>query len=128
MFKMNMNRAITFLSFILFLLVSFLQAEDVPWDPIPMRSALQEDTSRASISYSPSTWLIAFHQQILSECDGPRSHFYPTSSEYMKYAIRQYGIKGILLGMDRLLRENDDPWVYTYVQKGTTYRKWDPVP
>lgn len=57
--------------------------------------------------------LIAFRQNVLSQADGPRSNFRPSSSEYMKLAIRKHGfLKGYLMGCDRLLRENKDPWVY----------------
>ncbi len=57
--------------------------------------------------------LIAFRQNVLSQADGPRSHFRPSSSEYMKLAIRRHGfVKGYLMGCDRLMRENKDPWVY----------------
>lgn len=57
--------------------------------------------------------LISFHQEVISPIDGPRSHFYPSSSQYTKDAIQKYGfLLGIAYGCDRLMRENDDPWVY----------------
>ena len=57
--------------------------------------------------------LIWFHQNIISPVDGPRSHFKPSSSSYMMQAIRKHGFfKGYIMGCDRLLRENDDAWVY----------------
>lgn len=57
--------------------------------------------------------LIYFHQNVLSPVDGPRSHFKPSSSQYMLDAIHKYGFfKGYLMGCDRLLRENNDSWVY----------------
>ncbi len=72
--------------------------------------------------------IILFHQNILSPVDGPRSHFRPTSSRYMLLAIRRHGfLKGTLKGFDRLLRENNDPWVYrTTIIDGKKY-KWDPT-
>lgn len=61
--------------------------------------------------------MIGFHQKVISPADGPRSHFYPSSSQYTLDAMRKYGFfKGFLLGCDRLMRENPDPWVYTYIQ------------
>ena len=71
---------------------------------------------------------ILFHQNVISPVDGPRSHFRPTSARYMLIAIRRYGfLKGYLMGCDRLLRENKDPWIYrTRVISGTEY-KWDPT-
>ena len=35
--------------------------------------------------------VILFHQQVLSPTDGPRSHYRPSSSEYMKQAIERHG-------------------------------------
>ncbi len=43
----------------------------------------------------------------------PRSHFIPSSSQYTLEAVRKYGFfKGWMLGCDRLMRENDEEWVY----------------
>src|SRR5579862_3629746 len=51
--------------------------------------------------------LIWFHQNVISTVDGPRSHYKPSSSNYMLLAIRKHGfIKGYIMGCDRLLREN----------------------
>ncbi len=70
---------------------------------------------------------ILFHQNVLTHTTGARSHFRPTSSQYMLQAIREYGFcKGYIMGCDRLLRENSDPWIYrTKEIKGMLY-KWDP--
>ena len=72
--------------------------------------------------------IILFHQNILSPVDGPRSHFRPTSSRYMLLAIGRHGFfKGTLKGFDRLLRENNDPWVYRTVVINNKKYKWDPT-
>lgn len=72
--------------------------------------------------------VIAFHQNILSPVDGPRSHYRPSSSNYMLFSIRQHGfIKGYLMGCDRLLRENKEEWVYRKVVDEGSEFKWDPV-
>ncbi len=82
---------------------------------------------------SPLGWIaektILFHQNVLTQVDGPRSHFRPTSSRYMLLAIRRHGFaKGFIMGCDRLLRENDEEWVYrTRLIDGKLY-KWDPPP
>lgn len=70
--------------------------------------------------------VILFHHNVLTHTTGPRSHFRPTSSQYMLQAIHEYGFcKGYIMGCDRLLRENADPWIYrTKEIKGTLY-KWD---
>lgn len=86
---------------------------------------------------SPSTplqitalWLIGLHQNFLTHVDGPRSHFSPCSSRYMKEAIQKHGFfKGSLFGLDRLLRENKAPWLYQKQSLNEdTWIKVDPVP
>lgn len=73
--------------------------------------------------------IIEFHQQVISPADGPRSHFIPSSSQYMLDAIREYGFFcGFPMGCDRLLRENNDPWVYRKTLDGSGAPiKYDPV-
>lgn len=73
--------------------------------------------------------MIGFHQKVISPADGPRSHFKPSSSQYTLDAIRRYGFGyGFLLGCDRLMRENNDPWVYpTITTPDGQVTKWDPV-
>jgi putative component of membrane protein insertase Oxa1/YidC/SpoIIIJ protein YidD len=72
---------------------------------------------------------ILFHHKVITQIDGPRSHFRPSSSTYMLQAIYRHGFfKGYILGCDRLLRENADPWHYrTKLINGLLY-KWDPPP
>lgn len=73
--------------------------------------------------------LIEFHKNVISEADGPRSHFKPSSSQYTLEAIQKYGfIQGYLLGCDRLMRENSDPWIYPIVETRLNVLKYDPVP
>lgn len=73
--------------------------------------------------------VIRFHHKVITQIDGPRSHFRPSSSSYMLEAIHKHGfVKGYLMGCDRLLRENGDPWHYrTKLVDGKLY-KWDPPP
>jgi len=73
--------------------------------------------------------VILFHQQVLSPTDGPRSHYRPSSSEYMKQAIERHGfMMGYLMGCDRLLRENKDRWVYKSTLYCDSEYKYDPIP
>jgi len=74
--------------------------------------------------------VIGFHQNVLSPVDGPRSHFYPSSSSYMLEAIYAYGFfKGFIMGCDRLLRENNGAWIYRTIQcPSGLIMKYDPVP
>ena len=74
--------------------------------------------------------MIRFHQEVISPCDGPRSHFIPSSSRYTLDAMRKYGFfQGVAMGCDRLMRENKDPWVYRITYDGAgKIIKYDPVP
>lgn len=74
--------------------------------------------------------MIKFHQEVISPCDGPRSHFKPSSSQYTLDAMRRYGFYiGMTMGCDRLMRENKDEWVYRYTVDGAGKPiKYDPVP
>jgi len=41
--------------------------------------------------------------------------------------MRKYGFGwGFIKGCDRLMRENDDEWVYDVVTRGNTTLKWNP--
>ncbi|MCP5469549.1 MAG: membrane protein insertion efficiency factor YidD [Chlamydiales bacterium] len=81
-----------------------------------------------SLSQKACVACIRFFQNYISPIDGPRSSFYPTSSQYALDAIQKYGVlTGIALGCDRLMRENSDDWVYDIVDKHGTDRKYDPV-
>lgn len=71
--------------------------------------------------------VILFHQNVISPVDGPRSHFRPTSSKYMMLAMQKYGFtKGFIMGCDRLLRENKDPWIYRSIEINGELYKYDP--
>jgi len=73
---------------------------------------------------------IQFHQEVISPADGPRSHFIPCSSSYTRDAMQKYGFYlGFMMGCDRLMRENAEPWFYrqTTDPQGKLV-KWDPVP
>lgn len=74
--------------------------------------------------------MIQFHQQVISPADGPRSNFIPSSSQYTLDAMRKYGFfQGFCMGCDRLMRENDDPWIYQMTLDGAgKIMKYDPVP
>ncbi|MEN9343937.1 MAG: hypothetical protein RLZZ453_724 [Chlamydiota bacterium] len=83
----------------------------------------------SSIGVRIAERIIRFHQEVISPVDGPRSHFRPSSSNYMKEAMQKYGfLKGFALGCDRLMRENGDPWVYKTVETPEGLFKYNPVP
>lgn len=46
----------------------------------------------------------------------------------MLNAIHRWGFfSGVVIGCDRLLRENSDPWIYDTVDFDSIRLKWDPV-
>jgi putative component of membrane protein insertase Oxa1/YidC/SpoIIIJ protein YidD len=101
-----------------------------PWGPdadLVTSSSHKESIIRQIAGFDA---IIAFHHQILTKADGPRSHYYPSSSTYMLQATRKYGlVRGFPIGCDRLLRENNDPWIYPpFRTKDGDYLKSDPVP
>lgn len=98
----------------------FFQSETPEYCPCPTASGPGVSLSRL---------LIRFHQEVITQIDGPRSHFRPSSSQYTLDAIEKYGfLTGWILGCDRLLRENDDPWIYPKrLNENDELYKWDPV-
>jgi putative component of membrane protein insertase Oxa1/YidC/SpoIIIJ protein YidD len=101
-----------------------------PWgnDTELLRPARTAPPTPRSLGTRIAEAIIDFHQKVISPVDGPRSHFRPTSSQYMRLAMHRYGFfKGFLMGCDRLLRENDEAWVYRTIEiDGVTY-KFDPA-
>lgn len=89
----------------------------------------QEQTAQTfSLATQIADAIIRFHQDVISPVDGPRSHYRPTSSRYMQLAMQRYGfLKGYIMGCDRLLRENDEEWVYRTVEIDGQIFKFDPA-
>lgn len=120
----------------LFLLLSPLMifaspGYNTPWGKdtniIPKKKTASLDTSNESTAVFISKKIILFHQKVLSPVDGPRSHFYPCSSQYMKIAMIKHGFfQGFIMGCDRLMRENKEPWTYRNVVINGELIKYDP--
>ena len=101
-----------------------------PWGrDADLRTPTEEPlTPTPSLAARGMNLLIALRQNYLTATDGPRSHFQPTSSEYMRLAIEKHGfLKGYLMGCDRLMRENSEPWVYNKIEAEGKLFKHDPV-
>lgn len=122
----------TFFSLILLFLPTCCIAKDLqgPWGKDADLIKCNKKAGQLSKFTCGSETIIRFHQGVLSEADGPRSHFKPSSSQYMLDAICKYGLfVGFSYGCDRLLRENSDPWIYEiYLTRDKDILKWDPVP
>lgn len=83
---------------------------------------------KPSILAKIANGIILFHQNMFSPIDGPRSNFRPTSSRYMQLAMKRYGFfKGYIMGCDRLLRENNEKWVYRTITINNVEYKYDPA-
>lgn len=86
------------------------------------------DEPKISIATKIADAIIRFHQTVISPVDGPRSHYRPSSSQYMQQAMHRYGFaKGFVMGCDRLLRENDEEWVYRKIEFNGKILKYDPA-
>jgi uncharacterized protein len=97
---------------------------DLKWGPSP-----QNQEIHLSLMAHAMEKVIWFHQNIISTVDGPRSHYKPSSSNYMLQAIQKHGfLKGYIMGCDRLLRENSDPWIYRTAIIDNKIWKTDPPP
>lgn len=105
---------------------------DQPWGKdagIARPSASQETAPKRSLAAQGAEMIIRFHQNVLSPVDGPRSHFKPSSSNYMLDAIHKHGfLQGFAMGCDRLLRENGDEWCYRTIESEGKLYKYNPVP
>lgn len=113
------------LSLLLLLFCSLPLLGEEPWVASPQEASDPPPSYLAGMEA-----IIAFHQQVITHADGPRSHFFPSSSSYMLTAIRRFGfVQGFCLGCDRLIRENSDEWVYRTIRtRDGDLLKWDPVP
>jgi putative component of membrane protein insertase Oxa1/YidC/SpoIIIJ protein YidD len=111
--------------------ISLLSAD--PWGKdadLARPQALHCQADCSSLGAQIGIACIRFHQDVISPADGPRSNFIPSSSQYTLEAMQKYGfIQGFAMGCDRLMRENDDPWVYRKTcDPAGKEMKWDPVP
>ncbi len=116
-----------FLCFIPFLAYASFQE---PWgkDHDLKSPLVVRETAPLSLGTQLAYLVIHFHQTVISPVDGPRSHYRPSSSQYMKLAMSKYGFfKGYIMGCDRLLRENNEEWVYRHVRCDQGLFKYDPA-
>jgi putative component of membrane protein insertase Oxa1/YidC/SpoIIIJ protein YidD len=87
-----------------------------------------ETTPKRSLAVRTAERIIRFHQNVLSPVDGPRSHFRPSSSSYMMQSMQKHGfVMGFFMGCDRLMRENNDEWVYRKIEEDGKLFKYDPI-
>lgn len=101
-----------------------------PWgkDADIARKKENIDDKKQSIFTLAADKVIRFHQTFLSPISGPRSHFRPTSSRYMQLAMKRYGfVQGLLMGLDRLMRENNEKWIYQKITIDGFEYKYDPA-
>ncbi len=128
MLKWGIIYIMTF-SNLLFSEVGFIEPWGKDREMVPQRrSAIPPLPEKSGLFTKVAEQLVLFHQNVLSPVDGPRSHFRPTSSRYMMLSMKRYGfIKGYIMGCDRLLRENNENWVYRTIEIDGEEFKWDPT-
>lgn len=68
---------------------------------------------------------IRLHREVITHQDGAVCSFQPSCSRYGLATIRRYGLKGLLMASDRLLRCHGGSHKYYPVFDGSAY---DPVP
>ncbi len=117
--------------FFIFTFISLFaeQGFHVPWGKDHDLKVLSKKVEKKS-SFAAKTagGVIRFYQNYLSPTTGARSNFRPTSSRYMQLAIQRYGfLKGFVMGCDRLLRENNEDWIYPTLGKDRGGYKYDPA-
>lgn len=103
---------------------------ETPWgkDSSLIAKSDKKETYSLSLIGKIVDKIISFHQNFLTQVDGPRSNFRPTSSRYMQLAIKRYGFfKGYIMGCDRLLRENEEDWIYPKIIIDNFEYKFDPA-
>lgn len=128
-----MNHLKIFSFFLILILLLFSNVKADPWgkDADLLSQPLEQNTpSSTSCLADWGIKAIRFHQEVISPADGPRSHYIPSSSQYTLDAMRKYGFfKGFTMGCDRLMRENNEAWVYRKIRITADHEmKWDPVP
>jgi uncharacterized protein len=85
-----------------------------------------EQLKSGSFFFETMKWPILFWQKLISSQMKPRCYFHPSCSQFTYEAIRQYGLLGIFLGLDRISRCNAfSEEKYPYDQK--TKKLYDPV-
>lgn len=109
--------------------LSALAPGALPWGKDAGLTQRPRSPSSFTASAQMGKALIRFHQEVISPADGPRSHFFPSSSQYTLEAMGKHGLaKGFLYGCDRLMRENNEPWIYPKCVSPEGYTmKYDPV-
>ena len=68
---------------------------------------------------------IRLHREVITHQDGDVCSFQPSCSRYGLASIQRYGLKGLLMASDRLLRCHSGSYKYYPVFEGSAY---DPVP
>lgn len=49
-------------------------------------------------------WFVRLYQRFISPLTPPTCRYHPTCSNYMIEALQKHGIKGLLMGLARILR------------------------
>jgi len=83
-------------------LVNIIRTSSAVW---PRVKRTKEDAP--SILSRPALWAIALYRSQISPAIGARCSLTPSCSQYAVNALRQYGVLGLALAGDRMVREPD---------------------
>ena len=110
-------------------------AQNIAYQPVSFSIAAESKSSNSNsqqqigtVSASLRQLLILpirLHREVITHQDGAVCSFQPSCSRYSLAAIRRYGLKGLLMASDRLLRCHGGSHRYYPVFEGSAY---DPVP
>ena len=87
----------------------------LPSDPPPL------STAEAALTF----WF-RLYQHFITPANGPTCTFTPTCSAYAYQAVRRYGLVGVLMGVERLMRSHAPSPHYTLRWRGGRLTLGDP--
>lgn len=89
------------------MLVSQLRAMRPVWTHERIHEAMSRmpRAEKNAITGRPGQWVVSFYRAQIAPAIGQRCSLYPSCSEYFRQASREYGLKGLPLIADRLVRE-----------------------
>lgn len=96
----------------------------------PDRQHIERAAAPATrLSSSPLYLAALFYRNYLTKVDGPRCGHYPTCSHFANQAVARHGVWGILMGLERLIRQGRSSMVRWLPEIGSGYsrRYYDPV-
>lgn len=102
-----------------------------PWEkPIVIQTFEESQIRGETCHKEANAYLVHLYQKAISPTTGARSHYRPSSAQYTLEAMQTRGLfLGILMGCDRLMRENSECMWYQplYLDVNKKWYKWNPA-